>query len=76
MVIYCIFMTEIMSYAWFIAYAVIISFIETYYNITEPGNVEVGIQLTGGIASDVTITIEIANATATGVYSEHACLYS
>ena len=55
-----------MSYDLIIACTVIISLVDINYNVTEPGTVEVGIQLTGGITADVTITIEIINATATG----------
>ena len=39
---------------------------ETYYNITEPGIVEIGVVLTGSITSDVIVTLDVINATAIG----------
>ena len=52
----------------FVAYTAVISLVQTYYNVTEPGTVEVGILLTGSIESNVAFIVQVNNATATGLY--------
>ena len=41
---------------------------DTFYNITEPGMVEVGVELVGNITFQTTFLVEVVFATATGIY--------
>lgn len=53
------------------ACSAIVSFVEMYFNVTEPGIVEVGVELTGNIPSNgtVTVMVRVNSATATGTCS-------
>ena len=44
-----------------------VKFVDTFYNITEPGMVEVGVELIGNITFQTTFLIEVVFATATGI---------
>lgn len=48
-------------------YIATIKFVETFYNVTEPGIVEVGIELMGNITFNTTFLIDVDFATATGI---------
>ena len=51
---------------------------DTFYNITEPGMVEVGVELVGNITFQTTFLVEVVFATATGIYYYYydiACMF-
>ena len=53
----------------YIDVAAVVSFIGTSFNVTEPGTVGVGVQLTGNLSIAVDVMVEVNFTTASGISS-------